>query len=315
MSSGEVLQAIDPDFLGLEVVTWLPHGEVMARCPWHGGSSLTVSLIRGLYFCFGCSEAGPIEDLADKLGGVVVRRLVQVRDNVEEHEGWQQLLSLPLALDDGYLASRGVTETQIRQHGIRLHQRGVVIPLLSYQGQPIGVLIRQVGKFRGPKYLLLGQRPQLWPLPELRRYAAQPRLDERGRYLVLTEGVFGAMSAERAGYRGLALLGAGFHRDISQYLGSRSEQLLLCLDPDAAGYSGALRLLHELPLAQAWCPALEADELEPRDWHHAIDKRGVRWTRSLEDLLAVTPDKPGLLRTAARLAQVNLRWRSRQHPT
>lgn len=303
MSEGDVLQAIDPDYLGLEVVTWLQHGEVMARCPWHGGTSLTVSLTRGLYFCFSCSQAGPIEDLADKLGGVVVRRTIQVKHNVEEHEGWQQLLTLPLALGDPYLAERRVVDTQVRQHQLRRHERGVIIPLPAYDGHPVGVLLRQVGQHRGPKYLLLGQRPLLWPLTELRRYASQANLDERGRYLVLTEGVFGAMSAERAGYRGLALLGAGFHRDVSSYLASRSEQLLLCLDPDPAGYAGAYRLLRELPLALAWCPALEADELAPADWQYALSRLDAGWTRRLEDLLKVTPKPEELLKVMQRLAR------------
>ena len=136
---------------------------------------------------------------------------------------------------------------QTRPDGVPAVRRAVVLPVLLAEGACF-VQLRTLGQTPGfPKYL--NSRDSLTPNPRLGIYmpdAADMDLNQRPEILV-TEGIIDALSAATAGYRSVAVLGAGFpDRSVAVTLARMSGPLVVAFDPDTAGQTGARRLIELL---------------------------------------------------------------------
>jgi DNA primase len=116
--------------------------------------------------------------------------------------------------------------------------RGAVLPVIV-NGQPVYAQLRLTHPRDGqPRYLnpsgLLAPNPRLSHL--------RPATVERPHILV-TEGAIDALTAAGAGYRSVAILGAGYPDEaIAAHLARLPGPLILAFDPDPAGQHGTSRL-------------------------------------------------------------------------
>jgi hypothetical protein len=135
---------------------------------------------------------------------------------------------------------------QARPDGVPAVRRAVVLPVLI-DGEACFVQLRTLGTTPGfPKYL--NSRESLAPNPRLAAVGAAPPANEAVRAEILvTEGIFDALSAAIAGYRAVAFLSAGYpDRAAAVALARLRGPLVVAFDPDPAGQAGARRLIQLL---------------------------------------------------------------------
>ena len=99
------------------------------------------------------------------------------------------------------------------------------------------ILARSVYKEIKPKYLLLGSRS-----------GAFFHMPNEGKPLVLTEDILSAYRVYQAGYSAGAVLGTSLPTEIAYEIATKYKDVLLWLDPDAAGRKGAIAVKKSLAL-------------------------------------------------------------------
>lgn len=114
---------------------------------------------------------------------------------------------------------------------------------------------------------------------------------KRSETLFVTEGVFGAIRAIKAGRKAVTVMGANSSRDALPYLTSFS--VVVAFDSDKPGIFGALKIVSALPKAKAIVPGLEADEASVNTWQHIEDEYEI--TKSVNSLASCYGDKAGVL--------------------
>lgn len=256
-------QMYDPRELGLTVKMWSGDHEVLCACPWHGGSdSLCVNLLKGVFICYACGERGGIRKLVTQTGGIPVWQPVAAPSRNDRAEEYQKLLECDLAFDDDYLKGRGVTRQQIEKYEIRRNKRSIIIPMRDPDGNVCGALLRNYEGF--VRYLVVGDKPPIWPILSPSDVAASTTR------VIVTEGVFGAMSAERAGFFGVATLGAMFKKTVVPLL--RTTIPVISYDSDRAGVEGTARLVRQLGCPFIDPSAKESDMRKPHEWVELVNQ-------------------------------------------
>lgn len=256
---------IDPEELGLEVFSY-SGDEALVLCPFHDDStpSARFNVETGLFHCFACGVGKSVYDVAEELGGRVVRTTlappVTVK-SVEPDEWRSRFLNQPLALENVYLQSRKVPDVAVRKLGIREFDDGVIFPMPGTKdGDIIGVQVRYYS--RHPKYVFYGKRPPVYPMTGL------PATSDLS---ILTEGVFSVIRGRQAGFDVFAVLGASALAQAIPFFYDRTK-VRGVFDPDEAGYVASAKL------ASIGIPCLvvpfEADEESISKWKKIIpDKR------------------------------------------
>lgn len=263
----------DPIALGINVKYYAGLHNVLCACPWHGGSdSLCVNLQTGAFICYSCGEKGGPGKLVRKTGGSASWTNFFRPDIKEQDEEWNRMLEGPLAIDNPYLISRRVTNEQVMKHNIRSCKVGIAIPLTDRGGKTVGALIRRrEGKVR---YIVLGEKPPIWPLPVLDTIKTNENV-------IVTEGIFGVLAAERAGLSAVAVLGARVKTDVRKWLGGVRPNVVF--DQDMAGYIGAIKMLQLIPDTRVLMTGAEADEMSPEQWKMICEQNNL-WTSSIRQL-------------------------------
>lgn len=216
-----------------------------------------------------------VDECAERLwrpqGRIVLRWLIQVRGLPEE------VLALNrIGADPG-------RQRQSRPDGMPSSGRAAVLPVLE-AGQPVFAQLRPVNP--------LPERPRY--LNAASRLASNPRVgvyepaEAVGRCVVVTEGVLDALSANAAGFRAAAVLGAALVGDgvgdrgaglVADRLARMDSPLILAFDADEAGQRGAKALqgvlrakgARSIPLhVPAEANDLNAWMLASRDWQQAF---------------------------------------------
>lgn len=272
-------QQYDPWALGLRV-GGMSGGEYIVECPFHGDShpSACFNPTSGLFFCFSCGATANASKLSFHLGGRVVKTTGQSNRKLKRVE-WRGIAHAPLAVNHPYLRQRGVSDAQVRRWGIREVPGAVAVPVTDHDGTEVGVILRKIeGQ---PRYLYFGDKPPLWPLGWLMEL-------EPGTEVVVVEGVFGKLRAERAKVPAVAVMGAMVQTSVANYL--RRFKVTVMFDNDFGGYSGAGRLLSLVPSARVIVPGLEADELDVPTWR-SIYEEGAMTTRSMSELARLSGDR------------------------
>lgn len=245
----------DPRAIGLDVRN-KTGDEVIVICPYHNDhhASAEFNVRTGLFHCFSCGVSSNAEKLAKRLGGTCLTKVSRYTTATPD-VNWRPLLDAPLALDHWYMRQRHVTNEQVIRHGIRVVHSGIVIPLLSKTGRVVGVMGR---RFKGlPRYMVLGERPPLWPMPVVVHHPPLVKL-------AVVEGIFGVLAAERAGIPAVASMTCRANEDAVKWL--RRGRVVVCYDGDRPGYIGAGKLLVDIPHAEVMAPGQEFDELTPGQW-------------------------------------------------
>ncbi|HUP69681.1 MAG TPA: toprim domain-containing protein [Acidimicrobiales bacterium] len=217
--------------------------------------------------------AAYVEECAERLwqpeGRVVLRWLTDHRGLPED-----VLRSNGIGADPG-------RQRQARPEGLPSAGRAAVLPV-SEEGRPVFVQIRSLSPPPGrPRYMNASNR-----------LAANPRLgiyeppDAIGRCVIVTEGVLDALSANAAGFRAAAVLGAALVGGDGCVGGRVVERLTRCeapmilaFDADPAGEQGATLLQRALRergtfVARVHVP-IEVNDLNgwmvrSRDWQRTL---------------------------------------------
>ena len=215
-----------------------------------------------------------VDECAERLwqpqGRVVLQWLTQVRGLPEE-----VLARNRIGADPGRHA-------QTRPDGMPSSGRAAVLPVFE-TGRPVFAQLRPISPSPDrPRYLNAASR-----------LAANPRVgsyeppEAVGRCVIVTEGVLDALSANAAGFRAAAVLGAAVVGDgqhergsaVADRLAELDAPLILAFDADEAGQRGSKALqgaLHErgTRTARLHVPAeandLNAWMLASRDWAQAL---------------------------------------------
>lgn len=280
-------QGFDPWVIGLDPQVWAGD-EVVCPCPFHNdrNPSLIFNVRIGLYFCFACGASGNANMLAKELGGTPVMTSIRVPEEQSYAIPWEKLLRVDLALDDDYLASRGVTNEQVEKFRIKRLGDKLIFPLQGFEGADEGVLIRN--KEGRARYINYGYKPPIFPVVPF--YQAQEKAMERGDYHpVLCEGIFGLLNLDKHGIPGGCLLGATPSKLVPRFLFYAT----IAFDDDQAGYVGASKLLHadlNGPDVQAVMPGLEVDEASEGVLRQVYE-REIYYTGLSEELIKMVPQE------------------------
>lgn len=192
-----------------------------------------------------------VDECAERLwqpqGRVVLQWLTQVR-----------------GLPEGVLARNRIgadpgRQSQPRPNGMPSSGRSAVLPVLE-DGRPVFAQLRPISPLPDrPRYLNAASRLARNP-----RVGIYEPAEAVGRCVIVTEGVMDALSANAAGFRGAAVLGAalvggGLHEErqcvVAERLAKLDSPLVLAFDADEAGRRGSKAL------------------------HGLLSERGVRTTR------------------------------------
>jgi DNA primase len=155
-----------------------------------------------------------------------------------------------------------------------------VLAALDPHGAPVYAQLR-VLRPRGDQPRYLNPSAGLLENPRLTRLRPT---EVRCRPVLVTEGAIDALTAASAGYRAVAILGAGYpDRLVAEHLARLTGPIVLAFDPDPAGNLGSDRLAVLLAARQR--PALRL----PPDVGDLNDRRIATegdWSRRLDELVA-----------------------------
>ena len=237
------------DFLekevGLNVVKVTPDNEHWCFCPLHddNDASLTINPTKkgGVFHCFsGCLKgSGGLEGLFRKLkpNKDLNARFLQMfpvmyarksgitqpnKDEIDPN-------SLPLAINNDYLARRDISNETIEKFQIKYHEYfdAIVVPLYMREKQ-VGYVRRNIKT--NPKYLNspdLNRDSLLFPYDKVKTV---------NNKIIVVEGVFDAINAHDKGITNVvATLGGVISRGQVRLLGSLTRNVILCPDRDVSG--------------------------------------------------------------------------------
>lgn len=252
----------DPVALGLDVIRGMGSNEYLVRCPYHKDShpSAEYNIEKGLFYCFGCHTSKTAKQLAADLEGALqpMGRATLERLSALDDREWMNLMRNPLAIDNEYLAGRRVTNEQVRRFDIRANEDGIIIPIKDVFDRVTGLQIRHYSL--KPKYMIYGERQLVWPMNFLVAHPPQ---------IFVTEGIFGALRADRYALGCAAILGSGSIGPAVKVLKMMRSRVYGVFDNDFAGYLAAGKFtLHDIPVI---IQEGEPDEWTHEEWLHVAD--------------------------------------------
>lgn len=243
----------DPAALGLQIVR-VSGVEAKLRCPFHFDQtpSAMFNLTNGLFHCFGCGHSANVYQLVKEFGGELLKIELSLIPHFDEpdHE-WRNLSLSKLANRNKYLQSRGVTIDQINNFSIMRHKEGILFPIFDKRGLMIGIQERRY--YLEPKYMLHGERTPVWPMKNLKY-----------ENLLLVEGVFGVLRAEKYGYNAVCTMGASAIPQAAKVLEGHNVKIVF--DNDLAGHLGAYSFMRLHSTSSVYLPGTEVDEADEKEF-------------------------------------------------
>jgi len=257
---------------------------VMAVCPFHrrhDGSeehnpSFTMSITRGLYYCFSCHERGSLRKFLKEMGVSQAKIDGEYKYVLEDAERHQPTAPNPLRitpaadpLPEGLLGLFDFCPTRLLHEGFdeallakldigfdHEHQR-ITYPLRDLHGRLVGISGRTVTD-RWPRYKVYDTEYEAWGLHarETKKRSLVWNLHEvrpevyfgEGQRLILVEGFKACMRLMQAGIRNtVALLGSWMSQEqrwLIESLGA--DTVYVMLDNDEAGQIGRLEVARSL---------------------------------------------------------------------
>lgn len=247
---------------------------IMATCPFHAmgdriTNTFTMSLTRGVYFCFSCRCAGNLHTFLRDMGlprnviELKYRYLMEELDKTKpkDKDPLRPSLYSNAPLPEGLLGlfeyapidllRNGFTEETLRHFDVgydQWHER-VTFPLRDLKGHLVGISGRTIYEDFEPRYKVYGYEFEAWGLPrrDMDRFsilwnahAVYPSIFfQRSPDVILVEGFKACMWLVQSGFKNtVALLGSYLtdeHQWILERMGAR---IFVMLDNDAAGHTG-----------------------------------------------------------------------------
>jgi len=250
---------VDKDFqsfleteVGLTVSRVLRSGEYIAFCPLHedNSASLYINPMKGMFHCFsGCLRGSgglqrlfevlcPKKDLHSRFLSMFPAVYYKRRATAEKKEKIIKfdldVDSLPLALNNDYLISRGISEATVQRFSLKYHKSfdAIVVPLYM-------------------KNILKGYvRRNITTMP---KYMNSPELDRSNilfpydvvtcdKRVILVEGIFDALNAHDKGLDNVvSTLGGLLSKGQIKLIGTLARTVIICPDRDDSGIRMAER--------------------------------------------------------------------------
>jgi DNA primase len=222
--------------------------EIACYCPWHDdqNASLAINYTKGMWHCFGgCTKgSGGLQGFFRKLDnsgslsqryiamfagqGDLLRIEIDSPDDKLIGNGYD-VNELPMASENDYLRSRGITEDTVREFGIRYHgmDDSIVMPIYI-KHEYIGYVRRNISS--NPKYLNSKnlQRDQIiYPFDHFK--------SDFGAVYVC-EGPFDALKAHQMGLKNtICTLGGLISDNQCRLIGELGTSIILVVDKDDSG--------------------------------------------------------------------------------
>jgi len=222
--------------------------EIACYCPWHDdrNASLAINPTKGMWHCFGgCTKgSGGLQGFFRKLdnSGSLSQRYIAMFagqvglpiidiDSPDDKliSGGYDVNELPLAAENDYLRSRGITEDTVREFGIRYHgmDDSIVMPIYI-KNEYIGYVRRNISS--NPKYLNSKnlQRDQIiYPFDHFK--------PDSGAVYVC-EGPFDALKAHQMGLKNtICTLGGLISNNQCRLIAELGTSVILVVDKDDSG--------------------------------------------------------------------------------
>jgi DNA primase len=278
------IMALAQEYLG-DSVKRTRHDNIMALCPFHRKAdgtaehtaSFTMSLRRGIYFCFACKQRGTLESFLEHFGVPLIglehviemARAHAAEDRDNKRDGLAFLLD-PIEAEDAidtplpeellglfqYLPEdmerEGFTEQTLKEFDIGVdlvHQR-TTFPIRNHRGELVGISGRARANQRSRykvytyEYADFGLPPRdlekshlLWNYHRVLNMRFEPGHDG----VILVEGFKAAMWLHQAGYHGvIALMGSSLSEEQCTLISMLGSPIFMMLDNDDAGKKGTV---------------------------------------------------------------------------
>ena len=209
---------------------WLANGEVLVFCPYHHNEdtpACCVNIIKGVFYCYSCHEAGSLLTMAEHLGKSIIP-VVELQDVKDAANKLRTRMEAPAPSDrlglkseawldqftrrrHPYWRERGVTDSVRRDWklGYDRNRDAVTIPLWSLNGSVMGVIRRYLDpetpfKYRYP----VGFKNSLHLFGSHK--FAREHLEGDNDLAVVVEGSIDCIRVWMAGFPCEALLGDSF---------------------------------------------------------------------------------------------------------
>jgi len=249
-----------------------PNGELRICCPFEDDTDfhMYVNLNKKVYFCHKCNAKGRVFNNSNNIDSSIIEkykhtlnayqpdRKIDTTNSMDRMIEKKEIKNLPLnfqlnMMGRRYLEDRGFSSTDF--------------PFTPVSGESVD------GKFKDTVIFPIYHSPKVeeHKLFELKYYVARRITDQKPRYInapwekkdtlyvcpiisypvvFITEGIFDAVSINKAGYYSISILGKRattdqLERIVKEYKG---QALVICLDRDA--FSAAVKL--KLELAQTF---------------------------------------------------------------
>ena len=220
--------------------------EVVAYCPWHDdrNASLAINLNKGAYHCFnGCikgrdgmkrllEKLDPNRNLyqllIDKFPELYIRKYRSITPEPEDDVKYD-VTQLPSAVDNVYLAQRGITNQTILDFDIRYHVGfdSIIVPIYQH-GELLGSVQRNIS--RNPKYVNskgMDRDKAVFPLD---------KVEPSDGKIIVVEGLFDAINAHQKGVTNtVCTFGGNVSHSQAKTLGSLARTVIICPDKDSSG--------------------------------------------------------------------------------
>lgn len=225
--------------------------EIVAYCPWHDDStaSLAINTENGWHCFAGCGKGRTLESLLVKfapnkklyqrlaaaLPELYLESLDTRSTQSEDIKPLYHVDELPMAYENEYLASRGITAETVSEFNLKYHKgfNSIIIPIYQ-NSELVGSVQRKI--VGNPKYINspgMNKDQILFPFDKV-----QP-ID---RKVILVEGIFDAIKAHQEGVTNvLSSFGGSMSQGHIRMLGSIARTVVICPDKDRAGLRMAER--------------------------------------------------------------------------
>jgi DNA primase len=250
---------------------------IMASCPFHvsdsphGSVTFSMSLSRGIYYCFSCHASGDLRRFLNDIGVAPYAIKLQYDQLIER----LRVKAPPTkdirkfdpkaneALPENLLGIFDYCPTRLREVGFReetlrsfdvgfdFYHNMVTFPLRDMEGQLVGISGRRT-EGDGPRYKIYKEEYKTWGLPARKEpnrsvllwnfHRAVPECLLANRPIILVEGFKACMWVWQAGYTNVvAILGSKVTKEQQWLLEQYGFPVILMLDGNEAGRDGTLR--------------------------------------------------------------------------
>jgi hypothetical protein len=234
--------------------------EIHCYCPFHDDNhiSMSVNHKKGLWCCFAGCGSGTLEKLAERRGVTLTDEMTVIDDEpfvlssmtIEDERIFIAGLEEPGDLVFDYLSRRLVCakSTVMRlcaEYDIKQKMGSVVYPVCDLGGKRVGFVHQVITDKPG-----VGKGVNLGPVKTQLLGMLQLRGAEKVAYsispLVVVEGSIDMLKVEIAGYGVVALMGCRASKEQVNLLLGMSDDIVIFLDADLPGRSGAIQLAEKL---------------------------------------------------------------------